>query len=191
MGGAHTTSYVTVKKDGSDRYNAENVTHKYSKCPAWMFWGSIVNGRKGPGIFWEKEWGTMNSVKYNTYILSQVEAFLATNPGLIFMQDNAPSHRSAETQQNLRLRRIPVVKWPQYSPDLNLIEHVWNWMKNWIQEHYFKARYNPSSIQLEELRRVVWEAWLAVPESYITTLLDSWWERCDAVIKANGGPTRY
>ena len=34
MGGAHTTSYVTVKKDRSDRYNAGKITHKYSKCPA-------------------------------------------------------------------------------------------------------------------------------------------------------------
>jgi hypothetical protein len=51
MGGAHTTSYVTVKTSGMDWYNSENVTHKYSKCPAWMFWGSIVNGRKGLGNF--------------------------------------------------------------------------------------------------------------------------------------------
>jgi hypothetical protein len=43
-------------------------------------------------------------------------------------------------------------------------------MKNWMQECYFKARYNPSSIQLEELRRIVWEAWLAVPESYNDTV---------------------
>ena len=55
MGGAHTTSYVTVKEDGSDRYLPENLQHKYSKVPAWMFYGSIVGGRRGPGIFWEKE----------------------------------------------------------------------------------------------------------------------------------------
>ena len=36
MGSADTTSYVMVKKDGLDRYNTENVTHKYSKCPAWI-----------------------------------------------------------------------------------------------------------------------------------------------------------
>ena len=49
--GAHTVSYVTVKEDGSDRYHIHNLTHKYSKAPAWMFHGTIVDGKKGPGIF--------------------------------------------------------------------------------------------------------------------------------------------
>jgi hypothetical protein len=31
------------------------VRHKYSKLPAWMFWASIVDGKKGPSLFWEKE----------------------------------------------------------------------------------------------------------------------------------------
>jgi hypothetical protein len=34
MGGLFTTSYVTVKKDGSNRYLPENLQHKYSKKPA-------------------------------------------------------------------------------------------------------------------------------------------------------------
>ena len=72
MGGAHTTSYVIVKQDGSDRYLPENLQHKYSKGPAWMFHGSIVNGKKGPTKFREKEWGIMDSDKYNRYILSQI-----------------------------------------------------------------------------------------------------------------------
>jgi hypothetical protein len=55
MGGAHTTSYITVKKDSLDQYNSENLQHKYSRAPAWMFHGTIVGGKKGLGIFWEKE----------------------------------------------------------------------------------------------------------------------------------------
>jgi hypothetical protein len=37
FGGAHTNSYVTVLKDGSDRLLSECLRHKYSKLPAWMF----------------------------------------------------------------------------------------------------------------------------------------------------------
>lgn len=64
-GGAHTTLYVTVKDNGSDRYLESNVQHKYNKCPALMFHGTIYQGRKGPAVFWEKAWGSIDSAKYN------------------------------------------------------------------------------------------------------------------------------
>jgi hypothetical protein len=54
FGGAYTNSYITCLQDGSDRLLPECVRHKYSKLPAWIFWGSIVNGKKGPCLFWEK-----------------------------------------------------------------------------------------------------------------------------------------
>jgi hypothetical protein len=66
-----------------------------------MFWGTIVRGTKGPCIFIEKEWGTVTSEVYNTRILSLVQEYCAQNPGSIFMQDNAPAHRSIETRINL------------------------------------------------------------------------------------------
>ncbi|PVH69129.1 hypothetical protein DL98DRAFT_439680, partial [Cadophora sp. DSE1049] len=50
----------------------------------------------------------------------------------MFMQDNAPSHGSYETRPNLLRQHIPTIRFPPYSPDLDLIEHEWNWMKNWI-----------------------------------------------------------
>ena len=51
MGGAHTTSYVTVLENGSDQLLPENLQHKYSKAPAWMFHGYIIEEKKEPGIF--------------------------------------------------------------------------------------------------------------------------------------------
>jgi transposase len=191
MGGAHTHSFVTVKEDNSDRLQPENLQHKYSKLPAWMFWGTLAQGTKGPCVFFEKEWGNVNSEVYNTHVLSLVEEYCTQNPGSIFMQDNAPAHRSIETRMNLLERRIRWIPWPPYSPDLNLIEHFWNWMKNWIQEHYWRATYDPSKLSLAQLKRIILEAWNAVPNSYIRALYDSWRARCQAVIDANGGPTRY
>jgi hypothetical protein len=180
-----------VKEDGSACYNIENCTHKYLKAPAWMFHGCIADGKKGPSLFWEKEWGNMNSSTYHICVLRPLVEFMHENPQYIFMQDNAPSHRSKATKRNLERLGIPFLKWPPYSPDLNLIEHVWNWMKTWIQEKYWQARYDVAKIPLPELRRIILEAWDAVPEDYICSLYDSWWKRCQAVIDANGGPTKY
>jgi transposase len=158
-----------------------------------MFWGSIVDGKKGPCLFWEKSWGTINSERYNRRILSRIEQFFRDHPfdGYLFWQDNASSHRSYETKLNILLRHIPTIKAPPYSPDLNLIEHVWNWMKNWIEEHYWEARYDPTKIQFDQLRRIVQDAWDAVPDEYVQGLYNSWWRRCEAVKEAHGGPTKY
>jgi len=107
------------------------------------------------------------------------------------MQDNAAAHRALETRFNLFRRRIPWIKFPPYSPDLNLIEHVWNWMKNWIQEHYWEVQYRVDRVPLPQLRRIILQAWDAVLEDYIQSLYDSWWQRCQAIIDARGGPTKY
>ena len=105
MGEAYTTSFVTVLEDGSDRYLSKNLQHKYFKAPAWMFHGSIVNRRKGPAVFWEKEWGNINSTKYDEHVLVGIAEFMQGTQ-YIFMQDNAPSHRSLETRMNLLDRGI-------------------------------------------------------------------------------------
>lgn len=55
--GAHTQSYITIKADGSDRYNPECVQHKYSKLPAWMFHGVIYDRKKGLACFGRRSGG--------------------------------------------------------------------------------------------------------------------------------------
>lgn len=162
-----------------------------------MFHGVIYGpGRKGPGTFWEKEWGSMDSRKYNEVILSQIQPWFERwrdewGLRMVWQQDGASCHRSWETDDNLYRRNIPTIIWPPYSPDLNLIEHVWSWMRRYIQEHYYQAYYDSKTIPLDTLRNIIYEAWNAVPDSYIEGLYKSWWARCQAVIDAEGGPTRY
>ena len=191
-GGAHTVEWITMKEDGSDRYTPACVQHKYSKQKAWMFWGSIKGGKKGPFCFWEKEWGNMTSSGYCEYILPLVESYIKSQPGQVyFQQDGAACHRAYKTKEWLLDHQIYWIVWPPYSPDLNLIEHVWKWMKDWIQRNYWQARYDAAKLSLAELRQIILAAWEAVPDSFIESLLDSWWDRCQAVIDANGGPTKY
>ena len=45
-------------------------------------------------------------------------------PGMIFMQDNAPIHTARLIKNWLEDNGIDVLPWPLYSPDLNPIEHI-------------------------------------------------------------------
>ena len=40
-----------------------------------MFHSTIYNGKKGLAQFWDKEWGTMNSERYDYFILSRIGDF--------------------------------------------------------------------------------------------------------------------
>ena len=103
------------------------------------------------------------------------------------MQDNAPGHAAKATQQELVEREVPLIHWPSFSPDLNLIEAVWNLMKEWIQEHYG----DEEKLSYDRLRQAVREAWDSITEEQFGSLLDSMHDRCQAVINANGLFTRF
>jgi transposase len=91
------------------------------------------------------------------------------------MQDNASAHAAHDTLKDLKERVVTVIDWPPFSPDLNPIEHVWNWMKDYFQKHYPQE-----TMTYDRLRVVVKEAWDASMPA-----------RSQAIIDANGRHTKY
>jgi hypothetical protein len=57
MGGAHTTSFVTGKSNGSDRYDLENLQHKYSKLLGGCFMVSYFKDGKNLQYFGKRTRG--------------------------------------------------------------------------------------------------------------------------------------
>ena len=76
--------------------------------------------------------------------------------------------------------RIYVIDWPAFSLDLNPIETVWNWLKDYVEEHFAEK------LSYDALRTAVREAWNAVSADFFKELLASMQVRLDALIKANG-----
>lgn len=185
-GGRHTRTWVTRKP--GEELNPTCIVERHQRKKGWMFWGCF-SGRlgKGPGVFWEKDWGTISAASYIEHIIPIICGWHRLHPdqGLIFMQDNAPAHTAAESIAEIKARGIRIIEWPPYSPDLNPIETVWNEMKDYIERHF------PEDQSYDRLRAAVKEAWEAIPESFFMELLESMRDRCQAVIDANGMHTRF
>lgn len=189
MPGAHKRQWVTRKIGPSELYHQDCVVEKHQRKIGWMFWGTI-SGKygKGTGLFWEKDWGKINKYSYCEKTIPQVKEYMDTHPGLIFQQDGAPGHRADETINRLQELGITRVIWPAFSPDMSPIETIWDYMKDWLQDRYPNVHKN-----YRRLREAVIKAWEAVPQDWILQLVsqESMRKRCQAVIDAQGGETKY
>ena len=152
-----------------------------------MFWGSI-SGKysQHKGLFWEKDWETINEGSYSGIIIPIVQQILQEYPDLQFQQDNAKGHSAAFTKSVFEAIGIEPIFWPPNSPDLNPIETIWDEMKDYIEKRYPEVHRS-----YKRLKEAVKEAWEAVTHDRIRELIREMPERCRAVIEAKGLYTKY
>lgn len=99
------------------------------------------------------------------------------------MQDNAPIHKAYKTMDLFDEMGIQVMKWPANSLDLNPIENIWALLKWRIGKHFPTTREAVIiAIQLE---------WSRLTAADCSRACQSMRQRCQAVINAKGGHTRW
>ena len=102
----------------------------------------------------------------------------------IFRQDNASCHNSKFSTKFFQENGFQLLEnWPPQSPALNIIETLWNYLKQKIREKH------PATVK--ELIRQVFETFLAIPDEYIHRLCRNIPRRKNAVLKNNGYQTKY
>ena len=99
------------------------------------------------------------------------------------MQDGTRAHTSRVITRFLEDSGIR--DWPPRSPDLNCIEHLWDL----IGRRLHNRQHQPQTLQ--ELEDALLEEWRVISQETIRRLIRSISQRCQAVIRARGGNTRY
>ncbi|GFT53105.1 transposable element Tcb2 transposase [Trichonephila clavipes] len=103
----------------------------------------------------------------------------------LFMDDNAPCHRTVAAEQLLESEDIECMDWPARSPDLNPIEHVWDFLGRRLA-----ARTLPP-VTIRELRLALQDEWAAMPQQLIDTLILSMGRRCETCLAVRGDHIPY
>ena len=133
---------------------------------------------------------TLNGPKYRDLILDKhVKPFMHDHPDLIFQQDNASIHRCKVVNTYLEETNIEPLLWPSKSPDLNIIENVWDLLKDEIGP----INHITNEVILWYVVKNAWEE-LKTSEKYrdyVANLYASMPSRCRATIENDRGLTKY
>ncbi|GFV67897.1 transposable element Tc3 transposase [Trichonephila clavipes] len=103
----------------------------------------------------------------------------------LFMDDNAPCHRTVAAEQLLESEDIERMDWPARSPDLNPIENVGDFLGRRLT-----ARTSPP-VTIRELRLALQDEWAAMPQQLIDTLILSMGRRCETCLAVRGDHIPY
>ncbi|GFX39081.1 transposable element Tcb2 transposase [Trichonephila clavipes] len=122
--------------------------------------------------------GSVNGTLYcNEILLPYVRLFRgAMSLQFLFMDDNATCQRTVAAEHLLESEDIERMDWPARSPDLNPIEHVWDFLGRRLA-----ARTLPP-VTIRELRLALQDEWAAMPQQLIDTLILSMGRRCETCL---------
>lgn len=165
------------------RYIKKTVKHGGGSI---MMWGCIT--KFGLGRLQRID-GTMDRFKYVSIL---EEGLLGTlhdkgikKRGLFFQQDNDPKHASKFATTWFKKKKIKLLPWPSWSPDMNITEHVWGELKRRV------ARRSPRPSNKKELWKVIQEEWRKIGLEFVNKLYDSMPSRVLSLKRARGSYTKY
>ncbi|MBW0587082.1 hypothetical protein O181_126797, partial [Austropuccinia psidii MF-1] len=99
------------------------------------------------------------------------------------MEDRVPIHTARISNEWRARNQIDKLPWPAHSPNLNPIENVWKTSKTQVSKHH-----QPHT--MDKLQATIQMAWKELSPSFFDKLLLGMHNCMQAVISANGGPTR-
>ncbi|GFW44881.1 transposable element Tcb2 transposase [Trichonephila clavipes] len=172
------------RKSGT-AYRPENIQEKdrYPTCNIMVRAGIMINGRTSLHVVVN---GTMTGQRYiDEVLLPHVRLFRGVvGDKFVFMDDNATCHRTLAVQDCLDSEGIQRLVWPARSPDLNLIENVWDALGRQV------AGRNYPRTNKNTLIRALTEEWDKLPQQLLDNVVQSMVRRVERCITLHGGHSR-
>ena len=145
-----------------------------------MVWGGITSRRKTNLIVVQ---GNLSAQGYINQILQPAAVTFRHGPAIL-MHDNAKLHVARICRQFLNRNNVNILPWPAVSPDMNPIEHIWDYLGR-------KVRARGNVRNLRDLENTLIQEWNNIPKAIIRHYIRSMRGRLAACINSQWGNTRY
>ncbi|GFT28119.1 transposable element Tc3 transposase [Trichonephila clavipes] len=177
---------LLIWREQRTRYHQSNTVERHSyRGGGILVWAGIsLGGHTDLHVF---HGGTVTGLRYRDETLDPYVRPYAAAIGndFILMDDNARPHRARMVEEYMKDHGLERMEWPARSPDLNPIEHLWDYLGREV------AALNPPPRSLHELKQGLLCVWSSLPIPVSDNLINSMGNRCRQCIQVRGGHIPY
>ena len=125
--------------------------------------------------------GNLTAAHYQHEVLdTEVIPLLRNNRGMQLLHDGSPAHWARATTAYLNANKVNAVDFPPKSPDLNIIENIWDELSCRVR------RTGSIPITLNQLRAKILYECNSLPQNYVHCYVASLRRGCLAVVNSAG-----